>query len=141
MRVPVKQSFIVLALFVSTELSAAITVTLVRNLDFGYQILGLTQNVIVAPTDSGAASFNASGLTVGKTTTCSVTTSSITMSNGGSGTTNQITVNAFKISGCTTPVPSGGQILGIGVGATAAIKSTNLEGTYTGTATFRIVTN
>ena len=132
---------LVLMIFFSVELSAAITVTLVRNLDFGYQILGLAKSVIVAPTDSGAASFNASGLTVGRTTTCSVTSSSITLSNGGSGTTNQITVNAFKISGCTTPVPSGGQILGIGVGATAVINTNDLAGDYTGTATFRIVTN
>jgi len=141
MRVSLKQSLLLLVLLASAELYAAITVQLVKNLDFGYQILGLAKSVIVAPTDSGAASFNASGLTVGRTTTCTVTQSSITMSNGGSGATNQITVNAFRLSGCTTPVPPGGQILGIGVGATAVISANDLAGDYTGTATFRITTN
>ncbi len=133
--------FMFILVFVYSTSLYSQTVTLVKNMDFGIKTQGVAATVVVAPTSSGAAVFNASGMTVNKTATCKITTTSVTLSNGGSGATNQITVNAFTINGCTTKVPASGQILNIGVGATATIAANDLEGDYSGTAIFRITTN
>ena len=133
--------FIFLFVFIDSGSIFSQTITLVKNLDFGFRTQGVAATVTIAPTDAGAAVFNATGMIPGRTATCKVTNSSITMTNGTSGTNNQITVNTFRINGCTAVVPATGQILNIGVGARASITTAKVEGVYTGPATFRITTN
>lgn len=132
--------FCVLVYLISAESYAAVSVVKVKDLYFGDQVVGVAKTVVVAPTDSGAASFNATGMTPGRTVTCSIRSISA-FTNGSGGANNKITLNAFTINGCTSVVPATGNINGIGVGATATITAAKLQGAYTGTATFRLVMN
>ena len=140
MRVFIVKTLFTLLILFSFDLCSQ-TVTLVNNLNFGNQVVGVANTVVVAPTDSGAAVFNATSMTPGKSVTCKIVNSSTTINNGGNGSKNNITVSNYTISGCTSVVPANGQILNIGVGATATITSGDLAGDYTGTNTFRITTN
>jgi len=123
----------------STSLSAA--VTKVRDMAFGDQVVGVPKVVVVGPTEAGAAVFNATGLIPGRTVTCSILTKPVNITNGGSGSQNTIQISAFIISGCTAVVPPGGTINNIGVGATATIQANDNQGAYSGSDTFRLVTN
>jgi hypothetical protein len=134
----VRSFFVLLTLSSSNLYSQAIG--LVRNLAFGDQILGVAATVIIAPTDPGAALFNAKSMIPGRHVVCSVPTTSIVITNGAIGIRNRITVNNFTISGCTSVVPANGRISNIGVGARATITANKKQGSYSGTATFRIVT-
>jgi hypothetical protein len=135
----IKTTFVFMVLF-SAKASAQ-TIQLIRSMSFGDQVVGVGATVVVAPTDAGAAVFNASAMTPGRNVTCSFSNSSVTLSNGGIGTNNRITVNNFTISGCTAIVPPSGTISNIGAGATATITTSKNQGAYTGSNTFRLVTN
>lgn len=127
------------AILFSAEISAAISVTVVKDLSFGDQVVSFPATIVVGPTDSGAAVFNVSGMTPGKTATCTVSNTSIT--NGSGGGNNSITVSNFTINGCSSSgvvVPPSGTINGIGVGATATITAAKLQGAYTGTGTLHL---
>jgi hypothetical protein len=110
-------------------------------LSFGDQVVGVPATPIIAPTAAGAAVFNVTGMIPGRTVTCRLISNSVNITNGGSGGNNRIAISAFTINGCTAVVPAGGAINNIGVGATATITTAKLEGSYSGTNTFRITTN
>jgi hypothetical protein len=140
MRSFVAWTFCVIALLFSAQLSAQIVVTKVSNMSFGDQVVGTAKIVTIAPTDSGAAVFNATGMTAGHTLTCSVTTNPINITNGGAGASNRVAVNNFQISGCPATVPSTGIVNGIGVGATVTINASTQQGAFTtAAANFRLV--
>ena len=132
--------FCTLVVLFSAEVSAAISVTKVSNMSFGDRVVGVPATVTIAPTDSGAAVFNATGMTSGHTLTCSITTDPINISNGGTGSQNRIQVGNFQISGCPSTVPPSGTVNNIGVGATATIQANDNQGQFTtSTANFRLV--
>ena len=138
MRFFVAWTFFVIVLF-SANAFAAQAVTMVSNMNFGDQVVGIGVSAVVNPNDAGAAVFDATGLTPGKAVTCTVTTAPINIVIAGGGATRTIAVNNFIISGCTSVVPASGSISGIRVGATATVKNTNLSGQYTASnANFRL---
>ncbi len=141
MKVYFKFILLILPFFISFEVFAAVGLTLVKGMSFGDQVAGQAATVVVAPTDTGAAVLNATGMKKKSTATCSYS-NSVTLTNGGGGAANSITISAFNVSGINcagTVVPAGGQINNIGLGATANISATNNMGSYTGSATFTLV--
>lgn len=126
----------------SLSLYAPIAITTVQNLSFGHIPAGSSTEVTVSPDDADAAQFTASGDPSGNVVG-SVTDSSITMSNGGSGSSNQITVDDWTYGGSMSSSGSAsfgpdGTLSNLRVGGTANVSSTNEPGDYTGTATFRL---
>lgn len=116
------------------ELLSPITITEVNALTFPDAVAGTAQAITVLTTDAGAAEFNASG-TANTNITTTVVEASINMSDGGG---NDILVDSF-----TNDAPAAfdgtGNANGINVGATANIEATDPAGSYSGTATLRIV--
>jgi hypothetical protein len=121
---------------IALNLFAAITITKVQNLTFPDQtITGSAFNVVVASTDAGAATFNATGSN-NRNITRSVVEASINMS--APGVTGNIAVDSFTLSG-PTAFNGSGNATGLKVGGTAHVLATSADGDYTGSATFRLV--
>ncbi|MEI6093085.1 MAG: DUF4402 domain-containing protein [bacterium] len=121
---------------VALKLYKPITITKVQDLSFPDTTLtGSAFDITVATIDSGAATFNAQG-GKNRNITRSIVESSINMS--APGVTGNIAVNTFSISG-PTAFDSSGNANGLKVGAVAHVLAASEDGTYTGTATFRVV--
>ena len=120
---------------------AALTITKVSDLVFpDTTITGAAINLVVAPTAAGAATFNATGGGKNKTfNTRKVVQTSVSMT--APGVAGTIVVNSFTYSSTPNKFDASGNANGIKVGATARILSTTLDGNYTGTLTFRLVSN
>jgi len=100
-----------------------------------------SQAVVVAPADSGAATFDIAGQG-SEGITASIVENSVSMVNGST----TITVASFTFGGSlassgTGTLSSGGSLNSCKVGATASIPANPGAGTYSGTLTFRVVYN
>lgn len=121
-----------------------ITISEVAGLRFPEQVAGTAQAVVVTPDDSGAAVFNATG-EASKLVVASVVESSIEMTtDDGVGSAKRITVDNFELGGSVLPDGTGafngdGDLNNIRVGGTANIEADDIAGSYSGTATFRLV--
>ncbi len=100
-------------------------------------LTGSAFDIVVATSDSGAASFSAIG---GKNRTISrqVVESSIDLS--ASGVTGKIAVDNFVLAG-PTAFDASGNIAGLKIGATAHVLSGSEDGDYSGTAAMRVTYN
>ena len=128
-------------LILSVNLNAQ-SITLVSSMIFPVQTWGVGITVTLAANDAGAAVFNATGMIPGRTVTCSISSSSVNITTtGGTGANYRIPISNYTISGCTAVVPATGVINNIRVGARATITASKAEGVYSGTNTFRLVTN
>ncbi|MEI6092822.1 MAG: DUF4402 domain-containing protein [bacterium] len=120
----------------SLKLYKPIVIAKVSDLSFPDTVIsGNSQNITVSTASTNAATFNAQG-GKNRSLTRSVVQSSIIMS--APGVTGTITVNSFSRSGPTV-FDSNGNANGFKIGATARVLSNNIDGNYTGTATFRVV--
>lgn len=119
----------------SIVIRTAITITKNADLDFGTVVADSanSQDIVVAATDPGAASFDI----IGEATTATFSISNIVnLTNGG----NTITLSNFALSqgtGNLDPVTA----LTVTVGATATVAANQAAGTYNGGATFNVVYN
>lgn len=123
-------------------LYAPIVVTKLHDLTFGEIVSGTASDNTIAPGSANAAQFSATG-DVNADVTGAVQSSSITLTNGVSGPTGQITVDTFTYggdlsSGGAGSFDSSGDISDMRVGATAHVASNDTPGAYTGSATFRV---
>ena len=115
------------------KLFKPITITKVQDLLFpDTTITGSAFTVTVLPADSGAATFNAVGGN-NRTLTRSVVESSINMTSGAM----TMAVDTFAVTGPTAF--TSGAANGFKVGATAHVTALDLDGDYSGAATFRVV--
>ncbi len=99
------------------------------------------QTVVVAPTDSGAATFDIAGES-NYAVTASIVESSLTMTNQNT----SIVVDTFTFGGNLSSTGTGtlsasGGLTGARVGATANIPANPKSGSYSGNLTFRVVYN
>lgn len=150
-RFPLTRSpYLALALGALTQLlggnlciAAPVVITEQQALNFGPIIAYITQNITIAPSDSGAAVFNVSGDAYAPISV-EVTNNRINMITGtGNGQTKKILVNQWSYGGNVDGGGVGtldqfGTLTNIRIGATAAVKSSNLPGPYNGSATVRI---
>ena len=118
---------------VTMTLFAGITITETQALLFPSQQALTVGTYTVLTGDAGAATFTATG-NPSANFTRSVVEASINMTNGGS----TIPVNAFTVAGPTAFDVSGNAV-GLKVGATATVDATDIAGSYTGAATYRII--
>ncbi len=118
------------------KLYKPITISKVQDLAFPDTTLtGSAIDIVVAPGDSGAATFNAEG-GKNRNITKSVVESSIDMS--APGVTGKIAVDNFILTGATA-FDGSGNANGLKVGATAHVLADSEDGDYSGTATYRVV--
>lgn len=124
-----------------TQSFAALLITKVSDLIFpDTMITGVAQNITVAVTDAGAATFNATGGGKNKTfNQRKVVQTSVSLT--APGVAGTIVVDSFTYSSTPNRFDNRGNAVGIKVGATAHILSTTLDGDYSGTLTFRLVSN
>ena len=99
------------------------------------------QNVVIAPTGTGAAVFNIAG-EASRPVTASIVQSNLQITNGST----TVTIGSFTFGGGLSSSGTGtlngsGQLTGAGVGATAAIPANPQAGVYSGSLTFRVVYN
>lgn len=127
--------------------SAGIKVTLVQGLVFPSMAAGLPAVVVVTAADANAAVLTASGKK-NNAVTASVVEPSILMTTGtGAAPAEQIPVTGWTFGGSLVDgggsgsgvMDGTGNITNMRVGATATVSASNVGGTYTGTATFRLV--
>ncbi len=127
----------------SIKLIQDITITEVASLRFPQQVAGTAQTVVVAPADSGAAQFSATGEALAGAT-ATIAEASIEMTTGdGVGSTKRITVDSFTLGGNlavdgTVAFAADGTISNMRVGGSAVIEADDIAGDYTGTATFEL---
>ena len=130
---------------ISATIISNIAVTTAQNLSFPvHEAVSSDTPVVVAPGDTTAAKFTATG-EAGKNVTGSVTDSSITLTcSTGACNGDTITVNGFSLggdmssSGAAT-FNNSGQLNNLLVGATETLTNTDKPGDYSGSATFRLV--
>ncbi len=128
----------------SMKLIAPIIVSETKALSFVEAVAGTADTVITAAGDGEAAIFTATG-EASRAVTGSVVESSITMTTGGGGATEQITVDTFTTGGNLSALDGSaafdgtGNLVDMRIGATANIDATDVAGDYTGSATFRLV--
>ncbi|MDH4228997.1 MAG: hypothetical protein OEW11_04510 [Nitrospirota bacterium] len=128
----------------------ALAVTKNTNLTFGNYEAGVVANLVVAPADPGAATFD---ITAGAATTPVVIevvekVGFMMITGAGLGATQQIPVDFWTFGGvgvtdngnetASATLGALGTLAGIQVGATAALDGTDIVGAYSGTATFRV---
>lgn len=124
----------------SIKILTALSITKVTDLSFPDTTASITsQDIVIAPEDSGAATFTISGDDLA-TVQASIVESSVTMTNGTTG----IVIDSFTFGGDLST--TGQATLGTGttsanVGATANIPGNPNSGTYSGSITFRVVYN
>ncbi len=127
----------------SIKLIDDITITELASLRFPQQVAGTAQTVVVAPADSGAAQFSATGSALASAT-ATIAEANIEMTTGdGVGSTKRITVNSFTLGGTlaadgTVAFAADGTIDNMRVGGSAVIENDDISGDYTGTATFEL---
>lgn len=120
------------------------TITEIQALEFPLTAIGQNVNVTVAPSDGLAAVFIATG-TPDAPIVGSVVEGQIWIDNGISGkSSNKIRVGNFTVGGNldangNTVLNASGIANDLRVGATAEIRSNDPPGTYSGTATFRVL--
>lgn len=120
-----------------------ITVTIVQNLSFAPQGAGTAQTVVTAAADTRAAIFDTNG-DVGALFTASVKENSITITNGGGGPDNKMSVTGWTYGGGMDNTGNGtfdaatGDANNLRIGASVTQTATTLGGAYSGTATFQI---
>ena len=124
--------------------SQAISVSEDKPLAFGNVIAGFTQDIVINAGDAGAAVFSATG-DPNISVTAEVVEKKITMQTpSGAGHAARITVSGWSYGGSLSSKGGGyfdgsGQLSNIRVGATARVRSSDVEGFYIGSATFRLV--
>ena len=120
---------------------AALAITKVSDLIFpDTTITGVAQNITVAVTDAGAATFNATGGGHNKTfNQRKVVQASVSLT--APGVAGTIVVNTFSIQHCLINLTIVEMQLELKLVRTAHILSTTLDGDYSGTLTFRLVSN
>ena len=117
------------------KLIKPITITKIQDLLFPDGTAhGSAYDMVVATGDAGAATFNAKG-GKGRNLARSVVESSVILSDGGGQT---LTVNTFVVAG-PTAFDGFGDANGLKVGATLHVLASSHQGTYSGSATFRVV--
>ncbi|MDT8446972.1 MAG: DUF4402 domain-containing protein [bacterium] len=124
----------------SITIFSPITITETSALSFGSVSGAATnQNVVVAPSDPGAASFNLAGES-NLAVTATIVEPSLALVNGAT----TITVNGFTFGGAlasngTANLGALGKLNAATVGATAAVPANPTSGTYSGNLTLRVV--
>ena len=118
----------------SISLLAPISITEINALSFPDAVAGSNQSLTVLPTDAGAAEFNATG-NANSNITVSVVEASINMSDGSG---NDILVDTFAVT-APASFDGSGNANGMKVGATANIEAADPAGSYSGSATFRVI--
>ena len=117
-----------------------LTITIAKGIEFPTtEQLSFSQNLIVTPTDPGAAAFNVVGDPY-ESLTASLPLS-VNLTNG----SDIITLNSFTFGGGFNSLGNGtldidGNISGY-IGATAIVPANPASGTYTGTITLTVVNN
>jgi len=132
--------FLFFSLFSVSSFAQPVGVTVLSDMYFPDQVQGVAVNVILQPTDPGAATFSISGRP-NRLITCSVLNSSVNITTpGGSGAQYRIRVRNFVINGCTRIGPTG-VLNGVSIGARAIVNSNDEEGDYSGVNTLRVLYN
>ena len=131
---------------VGMTLLAPIVITETQSLTFADTISGSASDVTTAASDSSAATFTATG-EANRAVTGSVVESSIVMTTGdGADATKQITVDTFttggdmSVAGAAT-FDGSGELNDLRIGGTAHVEADDIAGSYSGTATFRLIYN
>ncbi|PCJ20801.1 MAG: hypothetical protein COB04_03770 [Gammaproteobacteria bacterium] len=131
-------------LWIKISVAASVVITEQQALNFGPIIAYITQDIVIPPTDSGAAVFDITGDAYAQISV-DVTNNRVTMTTGtGNGNTKKIVVNQWSYGGNVDSSGLGsldqfGALTNIRIGATAAVKSSNIPGSYSGSGTVRII--
>lgn len=133
----------------ATLLREPIVLTVLNNLSFPETNAGTAQTVTVSPGASSAAKFSATGMPLqGVTGSVTQETVELTCTSGActssTGDAKKIEIDTFSFGGDMNSsgganFDSNGTLNNLTIGAKEHIKASNLQGTYTGTATFRLV--
>ena len=130
-------------LWTKLSFGAAIAITEQQALNFGPIIAYITQDIVIAPSDSGAAVFDISGDAYTQIS-IEVTNNRLNMVTGsGNGSSKKILVSQWSYGGTVDSNGLGtldqfGSLTNIRVGATAAVKVSNIPGPYSASGTVRI---
>ncbi|PCI44094.1 MAG: hypothetical protein COB51_10670 [Moraxellaceae bacterium] len=128
---------------IKLSFAAAIAITEQQALNFGPIIAYITQDIVIAAADSDAAVFDISGDAYAQIS-IEVTNNRINMVTGsGNGSSRKILVNQWSYGGAVDTNGLGtldqfGSLANIRVGATAAVKASNIPGPYSASGTVRI---
>jgi len=123
-----------------------IVINELQALSFSAAIAGVPASIVTAPADANAAVFDATG-DINLLLTASVVESSVFMDNGGTGSSNTISIGSWTFGGSLTDVGGSGTasfdalgvISNMRIGATAVVEADDNPGFYQGTATMRLV--
>lgn len=124
--------------------AAPVSVTEESPLSFGNVIAGFSQDIVITASDAGAAVFSATGDPNVAVTGQIVEKKTNMYTTGATGQAGRITVDNWSYGGNLASNGSGnfdgaGQLTNMRVGATATVGSSDPEGFYSGSATFRLV--
>jgi len=131
---------------ISASLYQSIALTNVNGITFPeHEVVTSDTNITVAPADTGAAKFSATGAP-DRAVTGSVTTDSVSLQCSTPSTCNRetMTINNFTYGGDmnnsgNATFSNDGKLNNLLIGATQQINASNNAGTYSGNATFRLV--
>jgi hypothetical protein len=118
---------------ISLKLYKPIQLTKISDLDFGNQVQGTAADIVIAPSDLGAAEFSATG-GKNRAITKSVVEASVNLTSG----SDTLLVDTFTVDG-PTAFDNSGDATGLKVGATAHILAGTPDGDYVGSATFSVI--